>query len=99
MLQKGTTEGNFGRAVPYSEWLGKLKQLWLRSVQKLEKGANLVFLKWGLLLFIVGVMLGRAAILSDLYPFALPFFAAVFVLRKNKALLAATAVLIGTIWD
>ncbi|GAK13909.1 stage II sporulation protein E [Geomicrobium sp. JCM 19039] len=98
MLQKGTTEGNFGRAVPYSEWLGKLKQLWLRSVQKLEKGANLVFLKWGLLLFIVGVMLGRAAILSDLYPFALPFFAAVFVLRKNKALLAATAVLIGTIW-
>ncbi|GAK09995.1 stage II sporulation protein E [Geomicrobium sp. JCM 19038] len=98
MIHKETGQGTFARVTVGTDGFIPLKQRWMQLMSKFEKGTELVFLKWGVLLFIVGVMLGRAAILSDLYPFALPFFAAVFVLKKNRALLAATAILVGTIW-
>lgn len=98
MLQKETVQDQLGKVFGPAEWVGRIKSLWKKGIESLRKGTTVVFLKWGLLLFLVGVMLGRAAILSDLYPFAIPFFAAVFAWKKEKALLAAVAVLAGTAW-
>ncbi|MBB6451553.1 stage II sporulation protein E [Geomicrobium halophilum] len=98
MMQKDTTQGQLGRIFNPLNWAAGMKDLWVKGGNKLQSGAELVFLKWGLLLFLVGVMLGRAAILSDLYPFAIPFFAAVFAWKKEKAVLAAVAVIAGTMW-
>mgnify|MGYP001770241508 CR=1 FL=1 len=51
----------------------------------------------GFIYAIVGFLLGRAFILSEIIPFVLPFFGAVFLMKKDKALLAALSLLAGTI--
>lgn len=56
-----------------------------------------LFIKKGLLLIIVGFLLGRALILAKIAPFALPFFAAVFLMRKEKTGHAAIAVVLGAL--
>lgn len=56
-----------------------------------------IFIKRGLLLFMVGFLLGRALILAKITPFALPFFAAVFLMRKEKAGHASIAVVLGAL--
>ncbi|MDQ0177891.1 stage II sporulation protein E [Bacillus chungangensis] len=45
---------------------------------------ELLFLQKGLALLIIGFLLGRAFILTNLTPFALPFFAAVYLARRDK---------------
>ncbi|MFC0190388.1 stage II sporulation protein E [Fictibacillus aquaticus] len=62
---------------------------WLNLVSR-------IFLNWRILLFGIGFLLGRALILSELAPFALPFAAAVFVLKKERTGIAVLAVLAGT---
>src|SRR5690606_10716815 len=52
-----------------------------RTMQKLEN----IFIDKGIALLIIAVLLGRALILSELSPFALPFFAVVYMLKRNKA--------------
>lgn len=64
---------------------------------RLKKWANLLFYEWGLLLIIVGFLLGRAMILSEITPFILPFVAAVFVLKKDKTALAVLATVAGAL--
>ncbi|SDJ16648.1 stage II sporulation protein E [Natribacillus halophilus] len=98
MLQKESMQNQLGKVFKPSDWMARGKDLWKKGAHSIQKGTAVVFLKWGLLLFLVGVMLGRAAILSDLYPFAIPFFAAVFAWKKEKAALAAVAVIAGTLW-
>ncbi|WP_246476481.1 stage II sporulation protein E [Salicibibacter cibi] len=98
MLQKETVQDQLGKTLGAADWMARIKSLWKKGVESLRKGSAVVFLKWGMLLFLVGVMLGRAAILSDLYPFALPFFAAIFAWKKERAVLAAVAVIAGTAW-
>lgn len=66
---------------------------WFQRFQ--AKLINLFLLK-GLLLVVVGFLLGRALILNELTPFALPFFAAVFMMKKGKAGIAMAAVIAGS---
>ncbi|HHY75110.1 MAG TPA: stage II sporulation protein E [Bacillus bacterium] len=56
-----------------------------------------LFIKKGLLLVIVGFLLGRALILAKIAPFALPYFAAVFLMRRGKTGQAAIAVVLGAL--
>ena len=52
------------------KWTSKLRM-------KFEK----VFFRWGFIIAVIGFLfLGRAYILTNILPFALPFFAAVFML-------------------
>ncbi|MFT4415994.1 stage II sporulation protein E [Fredinandcohnia humi] len=69
-----------------------LTQWFHRFQVKLEH----LFLQKGLLLVLVGFLLGRALILSELTPFALPFFASVFMMKKGKAGLAMIALTGGS---
>lgn len=58
---------------------------------KLEKA----FFDWGLLIFITGFLLGRALILSNILPFILPFFASVFMMKKERTGIAFVALMLG----
>ncbi|HLS36125.1 MAG TPA: stage II sporulation protein E [Bacillota bacterium] len=53
------------------------------------------FMHKNVLLFIVGVLLGRAVILTTVSPFALGFLASVWVGYRNKSLIVIFAMLIG----
>ncbi|MCH1626925.1 stage II sporulation protein E [Fredinandcohnia quinoae] len=66
---------------------------WLHRLQlKLEH----LFLQKGLILVLIGFLLGRALILGEITPFALPFFASVFMMRKGKAGIAMLALIGGS---
>lgn len=67
---------------------------WFHQVQvKLEA----ILLNKGIPIVIIGFLLGRALILSQLSPFALPFFAAVFLVRRDYAALAIVGLLAGAL--
>ncbi|WP_332697268.1 stage II sporulation protein E [Halalkalibacter lacteus] len=53
------------------------------------------FYQYGLIIAIVGFLLGRAMILSELTPFVLPFLAAVYMLKRERAGIAALSLLAG----
>ena len=53
------------------------------------------FIQRGVILILIGFLLGRALILSQLAPFAIPFFAAVYLLQKNKAPYALVGLIAG----
>ncbi|WP_425467171.1 stage II sporulation protein E [Pseudalkalibacillus caeni] len=69
----------------------------MKFLQNVRTKVESLFIDKGLLLFIVGFLLGRAVILSDLSPFALPFFGAVFCLRKERAGIVMLALLAGAL--
>ncbi|MBX4341220.1 hypothetical protein K4G93_24135, partial [Mycobacterium tuberculosis] len=56
---------------------------------------NQSIFNWRMLLFGIGFLLGRAMILAEMSPFALPFAASVFVLRKERTGIAVFAILAG----
>ncbi|TSB45034.1 stage II sporulation protein E [Alkalicoccobacillus porphyridii] len=58
-----------------------------------------VFYQWGLLIAIMGFLLGRAVILTELTPFVLPFLAAVYLLKRDKAAIASFSLLAGAIFS
>lgn len=62
------------------------------SLIKLEH----LFLQKGLILVLIGFLLGRALILEEITPFALPFFASVYMMRKRKAGIAMLALIGGS---
>lgn len=66
-------------------------------LRKTVEKAEYLFIQRGLALLLVGFLLGRALILSQLSPFALPFFAAVFVVRRRKAPLVLLGLLAGAL--
>ena len=67
---------------------------WLQQFQvKLEDG----FSNKGVPVAIIGFLLGRALILSQLSPFALPFFVAVFLMKKEHAPLALIGLVSGAL--
>lgn len=71
---------------------------WMRSVS--EKTLSLVrtaFYQYGLLVAIVGFLLGRAMILSELTPFVLPYLAAVYMLKRERAGVAALSLTAGAL--
>lgn len=54
------------------------------------------FIQKGFVLFGLGFLLGRALILSHLTPFAMPFFAAVYMVRRDRAPVALMGLLAGS---
>lgn len=75
--------------------MNQLGEGYHRFIHKLKLKFEYVFLRWGLLIFLVGFLLGRALILSEVAPFALPFFAAVFMMKREKTGLAFLATVLG----
>ncbi|SDI12414.1 stage II sporulation protein E [Alteribacillus persepolensis] len=72
------------------------KLLGEKTKQKTLKMLDLLFIQWGGLIFILGILLGRAVLLAELFPFALPFFAAVYSWRRDKGVIAAAGIIVGT---
>ncbi|CAM4376322.1 stage II sporulation protein E [Bacillus manliponensis] len=62
---------------------------------KLKMKLGTIFFRWGFVIALVGFLLGRAYILTDILPFALPFFAAVYVMKRDKMALAFLALMAG----
>lgn len=56
-----------------------------------------IFIKRGIVLAFIGFLLGRALILSQLSPFGLAFFAAVFLMRRDRAPLALVGLIMGAL--
>ncbi|WP_261134734.1 stage II sporulation protein E [Bacillus sp. Marseille-Q3570] len=75
----------------------RLKKSIAMQVKGVSQGAKRFLLHWSLLLFCTGFLLGRALILSELSPFALPFFGAVLFLKRERAGVAAIALLAGAL--
>ncbi len=65
-------------------------------LQKVTFLNYLIFKKWEVPFIIMGFLLGRAMILNQLSPFAIPFFAVMYHLKKDKLLYITFAILIGT---
>ncbi|NHM33505.1 stage II sporulation protein E [Neobacillus terrae] len=65
------------------------------GMKKLKTQLESFFLKKGYLLLILGFLLGRALILSKLTPFCLPFFAAVYIIKKDRAPIALAGLVAG----
>lgn len=74
-----------------------IERIFVQGSERLKKIGNALFYEWGLLLFVVGFLLGRAVILAEITPFILPYVAAVFILQKDKTFLAALAVVAGSL--
>lgn len=55
-------------------------------------------MKWGILIVLAGFLLGRAFILNGMSPFALPFFVAVFVMKRELLGRMFLAMMIGAAW-
>ncbi|WP_088105923.1 stage II sporulation protein E [Halalkalibacter urbisdiaboli] len=66
-----------------------------QAVLKTRNLLNKAFYHWGLLVAIIGFLLGRAMILSELTPFILPFLAAIYMIKRERAGLAALSLLAG----
>ncbi|MDQ0233293.1 stage II sporulation protein E [Metabacillus malikii] len=66
-----------------------------RFLHKFSSRLQLFLLHKGLIYAIIGFLLGRAIILAEIIPFALPFFGAIFLMKRDKALLAAVALTAG----
>ncbi|MDQ0202139.1 stage II sporulation protein E [Neobacillus ginsengisoli] len=67
------------------------------SLKKILLKLESFFIKKGYFLLMVGFLLGRALILSKLTPFSLPFFASVYLIRKDHAPLALVGLIAGAI--
>lgn len=65
------------------------------GVNKFLLKLETLFIKKGYILLFIGFLLGRALILSKLTPFTLPFFAAVYFIRRDKAPLALIGLVAG----
>ncbi|WP_026693207.1 stage II sporulation protein E [Peribacillus kribbensis] len=67
---------------------------WVHQLQK--KFEEMVF-KRGLILGLIGFLLGRALILSQLAPFAIPYFAAAYMMRRDRAPFALVGLICGAV--
>ncbi|MDZ5474317.1 stage II sporulation protein E [Bacillus sp. 31A1R] len=65
------------------------------GLNKFQLKMESLFLKKGYILLIIGFLLGRALILAKLTPFTLPFFAAVYLIRRDKAPLVLFGLIAG----
>ena len=71
-------------------WFGRMTKLMMQHLYSL-------FFYKGLIYMVIGFLLGRAFILSEVIPFALPFFGAMLLIKKDKAFLACLALLAGAL--
>ncbi|MFK2826951.1 stage II sporulation protein E [Bacillus sp. B190/17] len=68
-----------------------------KGLKQFSVHLQVLMLEKGFVLLLIGFLLGRALILSHLTPFSLPFFAAVFMLRRECAPLALIGLLAGSL--
>ncbi|HLO10642.1 MAG TPA: stage II sporulation protein E [Pseudoneobacillus sp.] len=68
-----------------------------KGVKKFQLKLETFFIRKGFLLLMIGFLLGRALILAKLTPFCLPFFAAVFFIRRDKAPIALIGLIGGAV--
>src|SRR5574342_270473 len=68
-----------------------------RGLRKIQLMLESFFIKKGYLLIFVGFLLGRALILAKLTPFCLPFFASVYLIKRDRAPLALIGLIIGAV--
>ncbi len=66
-----------------------------RGMAKLQSKIESILVKRGYLFLFIGFLLGRALILAKLTPFSLPFFAAVYLIRKDRAPIALFGLVAG----
>ncbi|MBO8172691.1 MAG: stage II sporulation protein E [Bacillaceae bacterium] len=66
-----------------------------RFIQSIKKWGYIVFFKWSILHLVMGFLLGRALILQELSPFAVPYFAVMYFLRKDKIFYIGLALVFG----
>ncbi|MEH7418115.1 stage II sporulation protein E [Neobacillus drentensis] len=66
-----------------------------RGLRKIQLMLESFFIKKGYLLVLVGFLLGRALILAKLTPFCLPFFASVYLIKRDRAPLALIGLIVG----
>ncbi|MFD2444297.1 stage II sporulation protein E [Bacillus sp. CGMCC 1.16607] len=66
-----------------------------KGLRKFQLKLETFFIKKGYLLLFIGFLLGRALILAKLTPFSLPFFAAVYFIRRDKAPIALIGLIGG----
>lgn len=64
-------------------------------IRKFQLMLESFFIRKGVLLLIIGFLLGRALILAKLTPFSLPFFASVYLIKKDRAPLALIGLIAG----
>ncbi|MRX72968.1 stage II sporulation protein E [Bacillus lacus] len=75
----------------------KTKEYMNRGYQRMLGRLQLLFFHKGLIYLIIGFLLGRALILTEIIPFAVPFFSAVLLMKKDKAPLAALSLIAGSL--
>ncbi|MBM7606556.1 stage II sporulation protein E [Metabacillus crassostreae] len=81
---------------PISDFgMEKTHQAFNRFFHKFSARLQLILLHKGLVYALIGFLLGRAIILSEVLPFALPFFGAVLLMKRDKALLAGLSLIAG----
>jgi stage II sporulation protein E len=94
MIQKLTKEwtepAEEGRTLR-SKWMGFGKGV----TEKLASATKAAIYQYGLMVAIVGFLLGRAMILSELTPFVLPYLAAIYMLKRERAPIAALSLVAG----
>lgn len=76
-------------------WVERGQQAVYKTSKRWLQLLNQSIFNWRMLLFGIGFLLGRAMILAEMSPFALPFAASVFVLRKERTGIAVFAVVAG----
>ncbi len=67
------------------------------NLKKMRLKIETFFIRKGYLLVLIGFLLGRALILSKLTPFSLPFFAVVYLSKKEWAPMALLGVVAGAV--
>ncbi|MGY3717101.1 stage II sporulation protein E [Sutcliffiella cohnii] len=75
----------------------KIQKGYLLPFKKMKQYVMTVLFRQGFLLVFIGFLLGRALILGEITPFALPFFAAVYLMRPKRAGLTLIALVLGAI--
>ncbi|WP_062350104.1 stage II sporulation protein E [Bacillus kwashiorkori] len=73
------------------------KLMAMNFLESLQRKAETILVKRGLLIFICGFLLGRAFILTSLTPFSLPFFASIYFIRRDKAPIAFVGLVCGAL--
>ena len=74
----------------------KIQNMLAKCFQYIKEMVGHVLVEKGLGLLIIALLLGRASILNELTPFALPFFAAVYMVKREHAILAFWGLLVGS---
>jgi len=68
-----------------------------KKLKAIQQKLDYLFLQKGIALLLISLLLGRALILSHLTPFALPFFAVVYLSKRDKAPIVLLGLLAGSL--